>query len=302
MTTDDNFAMTAEEDAQLAEMQAAEKAAPETEAEDTEEEAEGAVEAPEAEQTAKPKTTVPHQALHQEREERKKVQVALETERRDRAVERARFEERMAVINERLAPPEAAKPEIPDPDKDPIGALNALLKQEGERKQRDAEAQKQTTEQRQIESFTNDYRVAAREYAAKNPDFGDAYKFLAEHRINELMLTGYDEVSAQKVLHNEELGIALTAMQAGENPGERLIKLARHRGWSKKPPVAPNGAAAAELDRLEAGQKGAKSLSQAGGGVGETGMTAASLLAMSDDEFHTWTEKHPAQTKKLLGS
>ena len=51
----------------------------------------------------------------------------------------------------------------------------------------------------------------------------------------------------------------------------------------------------------ERGNEVGKTLSVGGGGAGGGEMTAAKLLAMSNDEFDAWTSRNPAKAKRLMG-
>lgn len=307
MTADSKaFEMSAEEDAALAAQAEPDAPEEENEGEDTGEPEDAAAEAPEATQQAGKPKTVPHKALHAEREEHKKTKTALEQERIQRAADMARLEERVKAMQERFAPPETKEDPDPEPDgnKYPLDWIDWQSRQNAATKARQAEQAQLREQQQQIEAFTADYREAAEEYSRQNPDFREAYDFLVQSRMTELQMLGLDRRSAQKALHQEEMAIALSAMQNRENPGERLIKLAQHRGWTKAAPVADDDAgaeAAAELDRIASGQKGGKSLSQAGGSAGGAEMTAERLLKMDNDEFDAWMSKHPAQAKRIMG-
>lgn len=301
--TDRTTASTAEEQdaalmAQMAE-ELGEKS--QQEPEDGQAEAGAAETAPETEEPAGKPRTVPHQALHAEREEHKKTRAALEEERRQRAADMARLEERLRIIQGVNQPQEqpATEPDIPDPNKDPIGFLNwqreQALKAREQGKQTEAQRAQETERQR----FTSDYVAAIHDYGGKQADFKDAYDFAMQSRAAELRLFGATEEQVRQQLENDELSLAWAAVQSGVHPGERIMEFAKSRGWAKKAP-APDPAAAVE--RIAAGQKAGKSLSQVGGAPAGGEMTAEALLKMSNEEFFAWTEKNPAKAKRLLGA
>lgn len=305
MPDTETFAMTAEQDAAFAAMQAAETENVTDEAEEGQEGAEAGPEEPVegADAAAAPKgpKTVPHGALHAEREEHKKTRSALEQERQKHAADMARVEERLRIIQQMQAPPQdQQKPaEMPDPQTDPIGALNFLL---AERKAGQEQAQQhavQTRQQQERQAFVNDYVTAVADYKSKNPDLQDAYNFALAARKTELEYMGMNPQQVREALENEELALAVNGIQRGIHPGDMIMGYAKMRGWQ---PKAQPGGAAAEVERLAAGVKGGKSLSQAGGGATPGQMTAEQLLKMSDEDFDAWTRKNPAQAKRLMGA
>lgn len=293
------FEMTASEEAALAAEAAAARSAGRNDAT-------GGDAAPEGRER-----TVPHGALHAERAEHKKTRAALEEERRQRAAEGALFEERLRVLRE-LG--NAAGADGPGGEGGPEADHEADVADSGDPSEEEAaaiaafEAAMQAAADSRpgdgpdaaaaADPLLADYRASVAEVAAAEPDFPAAYDFLVDSRAREMSLAGYQPAEIRRALDLEERAIALAALQAGENPAERLMALARHRGWQSG---AGDSAATERLDRLAAGQAGAKSLSQAGGSAAAPDMTVTRLLRMSDDDFQAWCDKHPARAKRIMG-
>lgn len=299
------FEFSAEENDALTAMQ---QETPQPEPEETEEGTEGVDPDAEAEpegevdatQPEKPKRTsmVPQQALHQERERRK----AIEAENQRFREERAALNERLAMIREMNQPKADEPAAMPDIDQDPFGAIRWLQArvehQEQERQQFDQERQQQTQQATQWQQFANAYNSQAKEYAAENPDFDEAYAFLQENRWKELKLAGFTDQQAAEIKRKDEADIAWQAMQRGENPAKVMHQLAKHRGWQ------PKQAPTAEVDKIKTAARGVqtnRSLSAAGGSSGSVEMTAESLAKMSREDFAAWSTKNPKKLKALMG-
>lgn len=251
----------------------------------------GAEETP-AKEKERPKF-VPHQALHEERERRKALEKEVQTARE----ERARFDERLKVIQEMNRRPEP-QPEQKSVLDDPVAALERLT-QEAE----DAKRQTQEREQgqRAWQDFTSAYAAKVEEFKQIEPDFDDAYKFLSNHRFQELIEAGYPPAQAQAQAQQDEANIVWQAMQKGVNPGETLLKIAKHRGYAKKA-VAPAARTSEEqIDKIADAKARNGSFTGSGGGPGNDEMNADRLARMPQAEFDAWCNKHPSKAKRLMG-
>ena len=130
---------------------------------------------------------------------------------------------------------------IPDPDENPIEALQWLMKSQQQTAQQQQQAQQQTQQMQYVDQVKQNYASAAKQYEAQQPDFKDAYAHLIKSRVEELELNGLDMDRIRQQLDNEELGFAIEAINSGVNPAERLYKMAMVRGYrpaSKPNPVA----------------------------------------------------------------
>lgn len=232
-----------------------------------------------AEEPEKQKT-VPHQALHAEREERKKAQAQL------------------AELQRQI---DALKPKEPEVtvDQDPIAVLKTL--QEQVRKRDEAERQHQQA-QASNQEFINFYREQAQAYAQENAQFKDAYEFLVNGRVAELEAVGFSKADATRMAENEERGIVLKAKQDGVNPGERLFAVAKVRGFAPKAPEKEKpdlmGKAVEKLDTIAKGMAAAgKSVASAPGGA-EAPPSIEAILEMDENDLAKMDKK---SFKKAMG-
>lgn len=290
--------MSAEDEAAFDAMQQAEIEPPapgETEA--TQTEAEGEDVDAQAVVEGKPKT-VPHQALHAEREEHKKTQAELQRLRE----ERARFDERLRIIQEMQQRREEPEPEeVPDIETDPVGVIRHLQAELAELKQGGQQQTEQQREQARVQHLANAAVEDARQFKAKTADYGDAYEFWKTNRAEELAAFGVPAAQIPTILGNEQLSIAQNAFQRGVSPAETLYNVAKHRGYKAKAADFGEGEAAERVERVANGQQRSVSLSGTGGGASPSEMTASRLLAMSNEEFDAWTTKNPAKAARLMG-
>lgn len=299
--------LTQEEEAVFAAMQTGAEA-PETE--QTEQIESSETEGQSGQATAKEKQaeavdqrtkTVPHAALHEERERRK----ATEAENARLREERARFDERLKVIQE-LNKPKPEEPDLgPDPESDPVGAIKWMREQQArlsEQGRRGAAQQEEAQREQAMRAHLVDaYRADANQFRQQNPDFGDAYQHLLTTRQAELAAIGYTPAEINEAIHADELAIAHRALSNGRSAAEVVYNLAKQRGYAKKAAADPNEDASKRIEKIAEGQERGKSLAQAGGTAAGTEMTAERLLKMSNAEFEDWTSKHPAQAKRLMG-
>lgn len=236
------------------------------------------------EHKAPPEGYVPHGALHEERERRKA------TEKRVEAME-ARFQALVAKIQEKPAP---QAPAAPDPNQDFPGHVqhhfNQFTQQQAElgKKVQGFEALHQ--QQQQEMQFMQAYQIAAQQFAARSPDFGNAYQHWLKGRLEELTDAGYSPEQALHIRSAEERGLVAKAFEDGVNPAERLYAVAKRRGYTvpssapaeqpaaEKPAVDP----AEKLKQIEQGQRSTPSM---GGGASKPRLTLKSISEMTDEEF-----------------
>ena len=237
-----------------------------------------------ADAPARDSKVVPHGAMHEERERRKEAE--------QRA---ARAEERIARILEasqrpRDPPPQQPQtPQITPRDVNPVEHFDqraqATEKELSELRNWRQQQEQAAQYQQQRETFKSAYASKAIEFAQEQKDFGEAYQFLLADRSAELQMLGYDSQTSARILEQEELGIAATAMQQNENPAKRLYALAKKRGFRS------GSASADKLDTIERGQK-AQGLGGASASPPTSGeVTAKQIAQMSNAEFDKWFEK-----------
>jgi hypothetical protein len=231
---------------------------------------------------------VPYGALHEEREKRKELQRSQqESQERIRQME-ARFQQ----VVERISQPQVAEPTF---DEDPLTALrneNEKIKRHlYQQSQSEQQRYAMEEQQRRFVTFQSQYENSAREYIKEQPDFMDAYHQLAKGRLDEFQAAGYTKDQANQLLIEDEAAIVARAYQDGVNPAERMYALARARGYSPKAAQLVSQQANQRLEEVERGLEASKSVSQAGGGRADKGLTLEALVEMDDEEFDkNWTK------------
>lgn len=299
--------MTEAENAAFAAMQN-EQAQPPAEPEPAESEQEGAApqqgdegEAPDGdtEAPAPPQPTqqpkfVRQEALREERERR----YQLEAENRRLSEERARFDERLRVIQEMNQP---APPAEPDENVDPIGTISHLRERLARLEQGGQQWSEQQRQQAQTAQLASAAAQDAMAFRAQTPDYADAFQYWSQSRANELMAYGVPAHEVPARLGQEQLQIAASAYQRGVSPAETLYNVAKQRGYSAKAASRNGNGADEHIERVATGQSRSPTLSGTGGGAASVKMTAEQLLSMSNDDFDAWTNKNPAATARLMG-
>jgi hypothetical protein len=261
--------------------------------------------------------SVPHAALHKERERRKATEGELQKMREAQA----RLDERLAILNEALKPKPVEKEKTPleeddiNPNEDPLGALSQLQRRNQflmeERKQSAQETKAQTEARTAFEGVQRTYREDAARVLAANPAFKDAYTFLMKGRDAEYAALGMtDPAQRAAAIARDEAQIVIDCVKGGRSPAETIFAIAKARGFTSTAAAAPNGQmkptasatqATAKLQQLKAGQTAAQTLSGTGGSPHE-GLTPESLANMSQADFDAMVEKlSPAQQRQLLG-
>lgn len=259
---------------------------------------------------------VRHGAFHQERERRKAVEREL-GELRER---HARADERLRLFTEATQGRAAAAPAAPatpapvappDPNEDIFGAykhLQAELEALRTGQTQMTEAQKQAETERQAETqrteTLNTYRGDIQRVMATTPEFGDAYEHLFQGRVQELKLFGMSDADAVKSVREDELAIVQAAVAANQSPAERIMQMAKIRGFAPKVadpvPAAPAETAAEKSARIAKGQAASLSLSAAGGApAGE--ITLEMLASMSEADFAKMEKANPSRVRALMG-
>ena len=223
-------------------------------------------------------------ALRREHEQKaQELESQIAVERRLRA----QFEQRYAEIAARAQQAQQPAPVDPqdiEPNKeiDPLGWSNWKLarveRQLAEIGQRSRQTEQQAQQGQAIGRTVSAYQAAARDFQAKTPDFKAAYDYLASQLDQELILRGkVDPAERMQMLQAEELNVVTSAMAMGENPAEKIYKIAKLRGFNKAPSVAQQlsdgveaQTQASETDKLgalAAGQAASKTLGAVAGGA-----------------------------------
>jgi hypothetical protein len=247
---------------------------------------------------------VPLAALTKERQALKAEKVARAEAERKAAILEDRWNQALAQ-REEPPKPAAQQPPALDPNKDPLHVVNELLTDFQQRKQSEAEYERQTKEQQAAnDAWDKTLNVARAQYeAAASADeaFEPTYVALRVSLGREYMEAyGLSEAQAKAEVDRYEAQQIAFAVDRGIDVATHMRKLAKARNVSAPAKEAPKPAE--DLDKLAEGVNGSTSLSSAGGGrVAST--TAQSVADMSPDEFAAWLGKdgNQAKFKKLAG-
>lgn len=231
--------------------------------------------------------TVPHQALHEERERRKQAQREFEQYKRDN-------ESKMAVLNDRLQQIYSAqKPQQQgyiDPRQAGEHVVDALAHNQQLTAQQlatmqavmanEAASRQQAYQQSQLVGWA---RQQATEYQSEAPDFADAYNHMLKIRTSELQAMGLPAHEIEQRVAQDELWVYQQARQQGKNPAEIIYQMAKGAGYQKK------ASAEEKVAQLNKGQNAAKGLGN--GGSDPNHPTPEQIAAMSEDEFAEFKKK-----------
>lgn len=254
---------------------------------------------------------VPHQALHAEREEHKKTKAQLEEISRKQAI----FEDRwntLLKLREQQEQPQEETP--PDPEQDIFGYAKWQAKQLEQLQTKISNQEKQTEQQRQIETQEREiwstWQQDASSYASEAPDFGDAVKWLSDFRSKQLSAMSMvdDRFSTPEGITeqiNAELrAIVVAAKQKGQRPAAVIHQMAKAYGFQAPAPDPKDITLPEQLARVANAQEQSKTIGQVQGRSGADAMTPEAIASMSASEFERWAAdpKNAALLDKMLGA
>lgn len=277
-----------------AEMEALAKDVGEDDAEDADEGEGGAGKQQESDKKDPSERTVPHGALHEERQKRK----ALEKRAAEYEARMAKMERAWEEAQKRLQPAEDA-PKAPDFDTDPAGWLKHQLETTGKtvqqlQQEREAET-KLRQQQAQEQQFIARVQADEAEFTKEQPDYPEAVTWLRDKRIRMFELAGMSPQEAAQAVYGESIYYAQNAIRSGRNPGEVFYGLAREMGYSGPKPKQND--AAARIEKLQKGQERSSRMSS--GGESAENITLAQLAELEGEEFDK--EWNRLRKKGLLG-
>lgn len=171
------------------------------------------------------------------------------------AADRARIEERLAIINEALETPQRGQQQQqqdddprPDPSKDIFAFATWAERQMQAMGTRLEQLEGMGREQQADSEMASTYRDLSGEFARTQPAFIGAYRHVMGQRLNELLVphTRYggadgntplpvDPAIRQKMLAQvarEEKNLVRKALADGVNPAQRIFQLATTRGFN----------------------------------------------------------------------
>lgn len=289
-------ALTADETKQMDEMRTTDTSEPEPQ---DGEKLEKAL-PPEIEQKTEkePKNTmVPHAALEEERQRRK----ATDKENQELKLQQARINERLSLINEALEKKNQPQVnEIPDPDKDALGAVKMTMEEVRQLKEFKERMENNQKVAQQVGEVGNIAANLEKQFIATNPDYNEASQHLVNSRRNELSAFGLSDQQINQQIMQESMQIAIQALQQGKNPAEIVYNLSKIRGYAKKEATQDTQA---KLENIAAGQKANQSLGDvSGGSPNGAKIDAKSLATMSEADFAKVTKKlSQADMQELFG-
>ena len=236
--------------------------------------------------------TVPHGALHAEREEHKKTKQALA----DLKEKFSRSDERLQTLTELALGRIETAEEVPDPEEDLPGYVAHLEDRVVQAQESSDSVARMLSEQAVRGQVESAYVADAQRFVSERPDFGDAYHFLVGVRAGEYEAAGVTDPSeiARRV-QGEEMALVRDALSAGTSPSERIYELAVMRGY------AANGTSQgqAKLRSLQRAQDANRSLSSVSGAAGGV-LTAEALAEMSEEDFQEVYERLKKEDPKQL--
>lgn len=321
--------MSAEDNAAMEQMRAADSAPPSSEASPVAEpKIEIVTEAPAApEATAEPAQednrpkTVPHQAFHEERERRKKIEADFAKFREEQAAAQARVEERLRLLGQaaqmQQQPQAPAQEQLPDFNQDPAAHIQAKfaqlerqLQQVGGLTVQQQQAAMQAHQEQMIRLAAQTQEQA---FAAQQQDYQAAANHLRSIRDAELRALGmHDPMQRAQVIQNDVMELARRAHSEGANFPQRVYELAKIRGYAPaqaapaQAPAALAIEAPAAPDRMATQQRGREMAATIGtvGSAPATRLTPERIASMSDTEFNAIYDKlakDPVAMRQLFG-
>lgn len=280
-------------------------------------EAEGQEEAAAAGEDGEETPTGDHVPVAVLAEQRQQTRAAREETQdlRDKIVRMETLFERFRIDRQGQAADAAGEmpEEIPDYEADPLGhlqATNEVLQKQVAGLMGHTQEQLAAEADRGVENeLMGRYESETRSFMETQPEYSEAYRWLADVRSKDLETLGYDNPKQREhIIKLEEGQIAGRALQAGKNPAEVLFNYAKARGFKAAPPSgngADESAAGAETDedklaRIEAGQGASRSLGgPKGGRVPAVSLERLAGMDEDDPEFDVMWNK--ARDRGLLG-
>lgn len=232
----------------------------------------------------------------------------LEQEATARSALEASIQEIKDQLAAALKAPAAPAAEIPDQNTDPLGHMMHQLKTVNEtvvKLQTDLTAQQQLNIQRQqFEAFHTGIKAQQAAFEATTPDFKDAYAHIRTLRTEDLRLAGAPEKDIAKILVQDELQIAQTAIARGKNPAEEMYAMAKRYGYVPKATPAAAAAAQTPEQKIAALAKGVDAARQPNKGAPAAGieLTSAGLKDLSNDDLNKLVADPKAWAKIVGGS
>lgn len=199
---------------------------------------------------------------------------------RDLAEERVKWDtanKRLEDLAKRFQPQE----KVPDPQEDPVGAITHETKtikdKLSEWERREQQKQEQEAAQRAQQDIERHWAASAQSFAAKQPDFPQAYDHLFKSAMEEFVEAGYDEQDAGALTQGYWRDIVNRARRDGVNPAERMYNLAKRRGFKAQKTEE-------KIETIASGTKATSPLASASGKAPNR-LTAELIAEMKQEDF-----------------
>lgn len=252
---------------------------------------------------------VPLSALQEERQRRQEYQQELDRERQRAAQMEQRFQqmvERMQAAQQ----PVQQEEQIPAFEEDPAGHVAAVTRKYEQEmadlrhfKEQQTQVAQQQAQQYQLMQAVQSHEAA---FMQTTPDYADTTNAYTQRRLAEYVALGLDDISAKQQIARDFQGMAMFALQRGQNPAEALYRAARAAGIapaaqqpsqapapSQTAPRAPNGQfQKAPVATSLSNVSGAPQQPDEGGAL-----TLEKIAGLSDAEFdRLWKSMERGQT------
>lgn len=245
--------------------------------------------------------TVPHGALHAEREEHKKTRAELQQLRAETAQIQQEFQAMLAAIQKQDE--EAAMNLPPDPREDFLGFTRWQVNEISQLKSQIAENDRREKEARQMaqaeQALWNEWSQSVEQARTEYSDIDDALNFLETARDRQLSILGQvdtrfrDRSFRENQMRTELRDIVVTTFQQGKDPAKAVYEIARAYGYGHEP-----GARFAQLDHAQSASR--TLTATAGKGAGDP-LLLETVANLSEEEFSEWYRNNRDTFRKMFG-
>jgi hypothetical protein len=233
---------------------------------------------PAGEQAERANKSVPHQALHQEREGHKQTRAQLQAAQeqlRSIAEMRARI----------LAPKEEQRPPANEDDPSGIAYLTEQMEQlRQSSQQRDQREQFTETEARRLNVLSSQLSASEAAYKQSKPDYDNAAQHLIQARMTQLRLLGVPDTDMRQMLRDEAADLAETAINNGRDPADLVYEYAQSYGYQPQQGNSQQGGEHPMLAAIANGQR-TRSFGNGRAAPSQGDPNAAAIAAMDEGEF-----------------
>jgi hypothetical protein len=245
------------------------------------------------------KGTVPHGALHQEREQHKATREALAQRDTTIAQMNETFGKVMGQVGSPQQQPAAPAPiEVPDVSDDPVGHFQAT--QEQQQQQIDNLVGQQASpeeiqRQQQVQQMQSRAQAESNDAAQRDPEFWNRYSYAQQAIRHDLKLQGNTPDQVETIAQSWEENVMVNAVNSGKSYPDLITEYANGRGfetWRKG--QGGQQQPGDKMRQLQAGANASGNLAGSGdasvGGKAKAG-TLENLAGLSGTDFDKEFEK-----------